>query len=154
MKKILLLLVSSILVISCKFDKAPEFVRVSSINVSDYTPEKITLTSDLVFNNPNHVGGVLQAENIKVIINNIEMGTVNSPDFIVPSLHEFSVPIEFVFSYKDIFKDPENLLVNILNAATNKKINVRYVGNITYKLNVFTYDYPLEYSQEIHLKKQ
>ena len=81
------------------------------------------------------------------------MGTLSSPDFIIPKLNDFSVPIEFVFSYKDIFKDPENLLENILNAATEKKLEVRYVGNLTYKFNVFTYDYPLDYSQKISLKK-
>lgn len=153
MKKILLVLLTSVLIISCKFNETPEFVRVSSIYFTDYSPESITLSTDLVFKNPNHVGGILQASDIKVFINNIDMGTLNSPDFIVPKLNDFSVPIEFVFSYKDIFKDPENLLENILNAVTEKKLEVRYVGNLTYRLNVFTYDYPLDYSQEISLKK-
>lgn len=153
MKKILLVLLTSVLIISCKFNETPEFVRVSSIYITDYSPESITLSTDLVFKNPNHVGGILQASDIKVFINNIDMGTLNSPDFIVPKLNDFSVPIEFVFSYKDIFKDPENLLENILNAVTEKKLEVRYVGNLTYRLNVFTYDYPLDYSQEISLNK-
>jgi len=153
LKKILFILFTSVLLISCKFDETPEFVRVSSLNITDYSPESLTLSSDLVFKNPNHVGGILQADDIKVFINNIDMGTLSSPDFIVPKLNDFSVPIEFEFSYKDIFKDPENLLENILNASIEKKLEVRYVGNLTYKLNVFTYDYPLDYSQEISLKK-
>ncbi len=152
MKRIIFLLVITSIFTACKYDETPEFIRVSSIEVIDYSPESITLASDLIFNNPNHVSGILQADNIKVFINNIDMGTVNSPDFIVPAKNELSVPIEFIFSYKDIFKDPENLLGNILNVATEKKLDVRYVGNLTYKLKVFTYDYPLDYSQEISLK--
>lgn len=153
MKKILLFLITTVSFISCNFNETPELVKVSTIKITDYTPENITLTSDLVFNNPNHVGGILQADNIKVFVNDIDMGFINSPDFIVPVLDEFTVPIEFVFSYTAIFKDTENLLKNILNAATDKKIKIKYVGNLTYKLKMFSYDYPLDYSQEISLKK-
>jgi len=152
-KKILLFLITTVSFISCNFNETPELVKVSTIKITDYTPENITLTSDLVFNNPNHVGGILQADNIKVFVNDIDMGFINSPDFIVPVLDEFTVPIEFVFSYTAIFKDTENLLKNILNAATDKKIKIKYVGNLTYKLKMFSYDYPLDYSQEISLKK-
>lgn len=153
MKKNLLLLLYSILLLSCNLNETPEFVRVSTIKIADYNPDNITLASSLVFNNPNHVGGILQADNIKVFVNDMDMGYINSPDFIVPALEEFTVPIEFIFSYQDILKDTQNLLKNILNAATDKKIEVRYVGILTYKLNVFSYDYPLDYSQEISLKK-
>lgn len=153
MKKILLLLIVSVALISCNVNETPEFIRVSTIKIVDSTHENITLASDLVFSNPNHVGGILQADKIKVLVNDIDMGTINSPDFIVPALDEFKVPVEFSFSYRDILNDPENLLKNILSAATDKKIDVRYIGKLTYKLNVFSYDYPLDYSQEISLKK-
>lgn len=153
MKKILVVLVTFFLLVSCKFNETPEFVSVSAIEITDYTSEKITLNSDLVFNNPNHLGGVLQANDIKVFVNNIDMGNINSEDFKIPPQTTFTVPIEFEFSYKDIFKDPENLLQNVLNAVTEKKIEVKYIGKLTYKLNVFSYDYPLDYSQEISLKK-
>lgn len=158
MKKTLSLLlipiaISTFLFISCKFNERPEFVKVSTIDLVDYSNENITLLADLVFKNPNHVGGTLQADNIKVFVNNIDMGYVNSQDFIIPAQREFTVPIEFEFSYNVIFKDTENLLQNVLNVLTDKKLEIRYVGKLTYKFNQFSYDYPLDYSQEISLNR-
>ena len=81
------------------------------------------------------------------------MGNINSVDFDVPAQDEFTVPVEFEFPYDKIFQDKENVLLNVLNTLSDKKIKVLYKGTITYKLNVFSYDYPLDYSQEISLKK-
>lgn len=153
MKKIILFLFISIFTQSCKVNETPEFIKVSNIDVANYTAKEITLTSDLVFHNPNYLGGVLQAKDITVFANNIDMGNINSPDFKVPAQEEFIVPIEFKFSYDKVFEDQENLLINVLNTLTSKKIEVKYQGTITYKLNIFSYDYPLDYSQEINLKK-
>ncbi len=154
MKRILLwFVVSSFFVQACTVNKNPEFVQISNIAVMDYNPKSITLSADLDFLNPNHLGGTLQLTDIHVLINNMDMGTITSGDFKVPAQDEFTVPMRFEFPYENIFQDKENILNNILNTLTNKKIDVHYKGNITYKLNLFSYDYPLDYSQEILLKK-
>lgn len=154
MKKILLLLIISILTQSCKINETPEFVGVACIDVLKYNQKSITISSDLIFHNPNHLGGVLQASEIEVYVNEINMGNINSADFDVPAQDKFTVPVEFEFPYDKIFQEKENVLLNVLNTLTDKKINVRYKGTITYKLNVFSYDYPLDYSQEISLRKK
>jgi len=150
---ILLLAFGTYLFISCKFNERPDFVSVSNVKLVDYSKENIILLAELVFSNPNHVGGTLQADNIKVLVNDIDMGFINSPDFTVPAEQEFTVPIKFKFSYHAIFKDTENLLQNVLNTLTDRKLNIRYIGTIKYKFNQFYYDYPLDYSQEISLSK-
>ncbi len=154
MQKYSILLLLSLLVFSCKLNETPEFIKVSNINLKEYSSDKITLTSDLVFHNPNEVGGILQVSDIKVFVNEIDMGNINSADFMVPTQDEFTVPIEFEFPYSKIFEDKENILLNVLNTLTDKKINVNYKGSITYKLKLFSYDYPLDYSQEISLKNK
>ena len=154
MQKYGILIFLSLLVFSCKLNETPKFIKVSNINLKEYRSDKITLTSDLVFHNPNQIGGILQFSDIKVFVNTIDMGNIKTIDFKVPAQDEFTVPIEFEFPYSKIFKDKENILLNVLNTLTEKKINVEYKGTITYKLKLFSYDYPLDYSQEISLKKK
>jgi len=106
----------------------------------------------LVFQNPNSIGGVLQANEVKVWVNTIDLGNVNSDDFQVPSKKEFTVPILFEIPYNRIFKDKENIVLNVLTALQTKTIEVSYKGNVTYKLGAFTYDYPMDYTEIIDLK--
>jgi len=94
MKRIIILLIISILSQSCKINETPKFVRVSSIDVINYNPKSITLHSDLVFHNPNHLSGVLQVSEIKVFVNEIDMGNINSVDFDVPAQDELR-PLQY-----------------------------------------------------------
>lgn len=154
MIKIGLFIIGFLSLVSCSINEYPEFVTVSAIDVTNYSSKKITIKSDLVFKNPNHLGGVLNASNIKVRVNNIDMGYINTPDFKVPIQDKFTMPIEFEFPFAKIIQDKENLLLNVLNTLTEKKLKITYTGIVTYKYKIFSYDYPLEYSQEINLKKR
>ena len=142
----------SLFTISCSVNETPEFVKISNVLVKDYSSETITITSDLVFHNHNSIGGVLQVNQVKVWVNTIDLGNVNSDDFQVPSKKEFTVPIVFEIPYNRIFKDKENIVLNVLTALQTKTIEVSYKGNITYKLGAFTYDYPMDYTEIIDLK--
>lgn len=143
----------SLFAISCSVNKTPEFVTVSNLSVKDYSTETITVTSELVFLNPNSVGGILQVNDVKVWVNKTNLGNVNSDDFKVPSNKEFTVPIIFKIPYNRIFKDKENIVLNVLQAFQTKSIEISYKGNITYKLGVFSYDYPVDYTEIIDFKK-
>ncbi|HIP48800.1 MAG TPA: hypothetical protein EYG92_07540 [Lutibacter sp.] len=143
---------TSVFLISCTVNETPEFIKVSNVGIENYSTETITVTSDLVFQNPNSIGGVLQANEVKVWVNTIDLGNVNSDDFQVPSKKEFTVPILFEIPYNRIFKDKENIVLNVLTALQTKTIEVSYKGNVTYKLGAFTYDYPMDYTEIIDLK--
>jgi len=143
------LLFITIILQSCTVNEMPEFIKVSNVDISDYSTETITVTSDLLFHNPNSVGGILQVNQIKVWVNDIDLGNLNSANFKVPAKKEFSVPIVFDVPYKKIFKDKNNIVLNVLNALNKKSIEVNYKGNITYKLGVFSYDYPVDYVEVV-----
>lgn len=138
--------------ISCSLNETPEFIEISNIGVKNYSKETITLTSDLVFHNPNNIGGTIQVNQIKVWVNNTDLGNVNSSDFQVPSKKEFSVPVVFKIPYNRILKDRKNMVLNMLNALNTQSIEVHYKGDITYKLGSFKYDYPVDYTEVIDLK--
>ena len=142
----------SVFLISCTLNEIPEFIKVSNVSIENYSSKAITVTSDLIFHNPNSIGGVLQVNQIKVWVNSIDLGNVNSTDFQVPPKKEFTVPIVFEIPYNRIFKDKENIVLNVLTVLQTKNIEVSYKGNITYKLGSFSYDYPVDYTEVIELK--
>jgi len=92
MKKLILLSIILITIVSCKVNEKPEFLRVENIKVLESTREHITLKADAFFMNNNNVSGQLQTDEIKVFVNGNEMANVSSENFKVPAKKEFSIP--------------------------------------------------------------
>jgi len=112
MKKLIILLTITVCFLSCSIKEKPEFLRVENIEVADSNSEFIILTADAFFNNPNSVGGKLETKGITITVNDIEVATVSSKEFDVPSKKEFSIPLS-------------------ANIPTNKLCNAQYKLRIT-----------------------
>ena len=135
------LLFSLFLLFSCTVTEKPEFVKLDSIKVANSNSKEIELVADAHFLNKNSVGGKLQLNNIKVLLNETEVAVVNSSTFQVPKKEEFTIPISVKIPHKKLFK--KNKLTNVLNMLIKKEVAIQYKGIITYKLGDFSYDYPL-----------
>ena len=137
---------------SCKYDVYPVFSGVNSIDIKESSSKGITIQSDLVFLNPNQIGGILQAKNIHILVNDIDLGTLNTPDFQVPAEKEFVIPITFQITYDKIIKN--NILNNLLTSFINKELKIYYKGTVHYKYGIISYDYPIDYTEIIKLNKK
>lgn len=152
MKKILLVFVFLGLV-SCTVSETPEFVGIEKVSIQKFDGEVIEVFASLKFLNPNNLGGTLKCDNIKVMVNNLKVGVINSEVFEVPSKKEFRLPLVVKVPYDELFKsEGKNLFKNILNAVFEQKITINYTGTIKYKLRGFSVDYLLNYSDTISLK--
>lgn len=150
MKKALLLLVINSLSLSCSVNEKPEFLRVENIKVLESTSESITLTADAFFINPNDVGGELNTDEIKVLVNNNEIGTVSSESFKVPAKKEFSIPLKATILTKKLFN--ENNLGGLIGSLFSKKIKVQYKGDINYKVFGFSHTYTIDKTEDVKIK--
>ncbi|WAC02042.1 hypothetical protein N7U66_19940 [Lacinutrix neustonica] len=112
--------------------------------------EFIIMRGDAFFNNPNHVGGQLETEGLKIRINDIDMGTVSSQTFKVPSHKEFSIPLTVNIPSKKLLN--LNTLSSILNSVLNKGMQVQYKGDIKYTLFGFSHQYQIDDIQDIKIK--
>ncbi|PCI00916.1 MAG: hypothetical protein COB81_08050 [Flavobacteriaceae bacterium] len=153
MKKLLVIFVFLGLV-SCTISKAPEFVGVEDVSIQKFDGKEIEVLASLKFLNPNSLGGSLRCDDIKVLVNDLNVGVVSAELFEIPSKKAFTVPVLAKIPYDQLFKrDRKNLLKNILNVLLEQKLKITYTGNVTYKLGKLTYDYPLNYSDTIFLKR-
>src|SRR5690606_815769 len=125
--------------LSCSLTEKPEFLRVENINVVDSNSKVIILSADAFFNNPNAVGGHLKTDSIKVIVNNIEVASISSEKFKVPSKKEFSIPLQATIPTQRIFN--LNNLGSLLDSYLNKTVKVQYLGDIKYTIYGISHNY-------------
>ncbi|WP_452223016.1 LEA type 2 family protein [Lacinutrix chionoecetis] len=150
MKKLIILSTIIFVVFSCNITDKPEFLRVENIEIEESNSEFIVLTADAFFNNPNTIGGKLETEGIKVVINDIEVGTVTSKTFDVPAKKEFSIPLKANIPANKLLN--LNNLSGILNSVLNKGVQVHYKGDIKYKVFGFSHKYTVDEIQDVKIK--
>jgi len=140
---------------SCTVSEKPEFIKVNSVKIKETTVKNFTLEAKLLFFNKNDIGGTLQAHNVHIFVDSLDVAVLQSELFKVPKKEEFEVPLQVTIPYKKVFDtNKQDLLENIMNMILRKKVLVQYKGEITYKLGVFEYNYPLDYQQEVTIQKR
>ena len=150
MRKFLILLFFSILITSCKVNEAPEFIAVDNIQVVDATTEKLILSADAHFKNPNDVGGKLSTENIVVYVNEVETAKIMTEEFEVPAKEDFTIPLVAEVPTDSILSDKS--IGGLLASLFSEKLQVRYKGDIKYKVFGFSSTYSIDQSEEVKIK--
>ncbi len=155
MKKFLLLSTIFALTTACTLSKKPKFKYIGNLVVKNVSMRDITLKADAFFDNPNSLKGKLSIDDIHVFVDNIDVGTISSQEFEVPSESEFSIPLEGTFSLSKIYKENKNkLLGSVLKVIQTDSLNIEYKGTIKYRLGSFSYPYKIEKEQKVSLKQK
>lgn len=153
MKLKCLFVLSFFFALSCTVTEKPEFIKVKDVKIISANTKEIIIQTDLLFYNKNNVGGNIETKNINVLLDSIKVATMKTSLFKIPKESEFVVPLTTNIPYDKIFNDnKKNILGNLLNILTSKKMKVQFKGDVSYKLGAFNYDYPLDYSEEISFK--
>lgn len=150
MKKIILLSITVLFCLGCSVNEKPEFLRVDNIKVLESTSTYVTITADAYFLNPNDIGGELQSDGIKVIINNNEMATVSSESFKVPAKKEFSIPLKANVPTDSLFSNKS--LSGLIGSLFSQKLKVQYLGDIKYKVFGFSHTYLVDKTETVKIK--
>ncbi|SDX09760.1 Late embryogenesis abundant protein [Lutibacter oricola] len=149
MKRLLLFVLVCSLV-SCSVRETPEFVTVKNIKVLKSDKKNLTLKGDALFKNPNIIGGKLQADGIKVLVNGNEVAEVSSEVFNVPSEKEFTIPLLVDIPVNKVFTDKN--LGSLLGSILTKKMEVKYIGKINYKILGFSHSYTVDETETVKIK--
>ena len=150
MKKIIFILLPIIILTSCNMIKAPEFKGIEKIDLKKNKQGKTVLVAYAKFHNPNLLGGKFKISDIKVHINDKFFANLNSQTYKVPSIKDFSIPLEVDFDAK--YFNKSNLL-DALNSVLNNQLKVQYKGKIYYVSHGLNVPYNIDYTQEVKLLK-
>ena len=135
---------------SCSVSEKPIFIKVDNVKVSSFTGDTIRLKANAFFTNPNDVGGKIATDEIKVIVNGVEVAQVSSDEFEVPARKEFTIPLKVAIPAKKVFDNNKNgVLGGLLNSFLKKSIEVQFKGDLKYKFFGFSSEYPIDEIQNI-----
>jgi hypothetical protein len=138
---------------ACTVNKEPEFKAIENVKVINYSISTITIASDLVFFNPNSIGGKLELTDLKIYSNDLLLAETKSQVFKAPAKKDFTIPLTTQIRTNNLIKNRKDLMALAMNASLELKIPLHYKGNIVYKLGKLSYTYPIDFETEVSLEK-
>ena len=138
------------MLLSCTVNEAPEFIGLDNIEIRDASGKFINVTADAHFKNPNSIGGKLKTKGIKIYVNDVEMATIVSEEFEVPSKADFKIPLMADIPTDSLFSDKS--IGGLLGSLFSESLKVRYKGDIKYKVFGFSYTYPIDQTENVKIK--
>ena len=153
MKNSLYFILSLLLFTSCSLTKQPVFVKIDNVKVMHFSSDTLRLKAVAFFENPNNVGGKISTDEMKVIVNGVEVAEVFSDEFRVPAKNTFQIPLYANILTKDILKGfKTGLLSGLINTVLAKKIMIRIKGNLQYDVYAFKKEFLVDKTEEIKIK--
>ena len=149
---VLLLLLLSVM--SCTVTEEPTFVKVKDIYLKKLNNNEYALNGQLVYHNPNDVGGTLTNINLKLNLDEYFLGDFNK-DLNIPivSNSDFEVPLSHNIDFSKLKLDQE-LFTLLLSAAMSKEVDFSYKGDVKLKIAGVQFTLPVESSQTIPFSKK
>ncbi len=131
----------------------PEFLRIDKVDVVHADLKNIALKADAIFLNHNHLGGTLRTDNIDVFVDDHLVANVSTEEFKVPAQDEFTVPLSVNFDTSKLLgREDNNLLGSLLKQFLDRKVVVRFKGELGYKVAGYNSSYPIDHIEEIQIK--
>lgn len=141
------------LMCSCNINEKPVFIKIDNLQLISFKRDTIRLKANAFFKNPNDVGGKIATDEIKVIINDIEVAQVSSDEFKVPARNEFTVPLNVAIPAKKVFDNNKNgFLGGLLSSVLKKSVKVKFKGDLKYKVFGYSSNYPVDITQDVKIK--
>ncbi|MBS9775045.1 MAG: LEA type 2 family protein [Tenacibaculum sp.] len=147
MKKILSILVITLIIVGCSVKKKPTFIKVDGIKVLSFKNDTVKLQAKAYFKNENDIGGKISTDEVKVFVNKVEVAKVSSKEFEVPANKEFHVPLLVNIPSKSILKS--NGLEGLIKSVLKRSVQVEFKGDIKYKVLGFSSTYSIDETKEV-----
>lgn len=147
-----LLLILLLSFTACKVNKNPEFKSIKNVRINNYSISTISVSADLVFFNPNSIGGNLELTDLKIYSKNLLLTTIKSKTFKAPAKKEFTIPLTTEIRTSNLIKNRKDLMNLAMNAGLDMEIPLHYKGTIIYKLAGLKYNYPIDFETTVPLK--
>lgn len=130
--------------------QTPDFTNLKNVKITSANLNKMVLSGDAVFNNPNAIGGKLTKTDIHIKVNDVDITDIQQNVSIdVPKNSDFSVPVNFSFNPKKLASDNKGFLKNALKSFVNKDLTVEYNGSVTVEVLGMSFDVPVEYTEKV-----
>lgn len=153
MKKGLYFLGLILILYSCSVKKPPVFLKVDDIKLISFTSDTIRLNANAYFENPNDVGGKISTDEIKVILNGVEVAQVSAKEFKVPARKDFTIPLLVNIPKKNILENKKDIFLGgLINSIITNKVKVQFKGTLKYAVFGFKKEFLVDKTEELKIK--
>jgi len=150
MKQLLIIFTILLTFFNCSVTKKPEFINIKNIHIKESNSKFVTVTANATFLNKNRIGGELQTDGIKVLINNSEIASISTEKFKVPAKQEFAIPLTAHIPTDSLFSNKN--LSGLLGSFFAKKLKIQYLGDIKYKIWGVSHTYKVNKTENLKFK--
>jgi len=136
---------------SCVSLQAPTFQSVEKVEVAKSTLKEITITGNVLMNNPNQKAIDLKEMQIKMLSNGNDLGTfMQEVSTSIEAKSDFTIPFAISFDPKQM---GESLLSTVLSAMSDQKLKLSFRGfvKVQGKDKKRGFKIPIIYSQSLKL---
>jgi LEA14-like dessication related protein len=120
---------------------------MQSLSLSSVSSNEVLLKGEGLFYNPNSMSLTLQEMNVKLFVNDEEMGVCQQElNQKIKSKSDFTVPIEVKFPPDKLYK---NLFQGLLGMLTKQEYEVRYVGEVKMKAYGVSFTVPVDEKKKV-----
>ena len=98
----------------------------------------------------NDIGGKLKTDEIKIYVNDNEVGYVSSESFKVPAKDEFTIPLKATIPVDSLLSGKS--IGGLIGSLFSKTMKVQYKGDIIYKTLGFSYTYGVDETEDVKIK--
>ena len=135
MKKLILVIslafITALAVQSCTPLQAPTFTTMSDVAISESNLNRITVTGNILMNNPNEKAIDLAEISIRMLSNGNELGTFSQSEVVpVDAKSDFKIPFTISFAPTKL---GDSLMSTAMSVFSKKKLKVSFRGFVKVK---------------------
>lgn len=129
-------------------EEAPVFKDIKNVKIGGIRGDKILLTGDAIFYNPNRQTIRLRKSAISIEMKGKKMADLTQTHkTIIKGQEEFSVPVDALINIEDL-----DFLNNLFGLLEGKRVELRYYGTISISYKGLPVKIPLDHKEEVRLK--
>ncbi len=132
MRYLSLIIISTLILASCTSITEPTLVDVKNVKVLDMNKDKVDITADMIFNNPNAFALDLAKANIVASIDSVEVSTITQEyDAIMPANEDFPMPVRITMDLKKLYQQDGLMAISKgLKIMSQRRLDVHFKGSI------------------------
>lgn len=136
---------------SCSSILEPTVERIVDVDLVEMTKSKLELNAFMVLKNPNGFALDLEAADITVFADEIELAKINQTyETSMPEKGEFNMPVNINLDLDRLYREnPIEALGKGIQIMSDKKINLKFKGSIMVGKGFAKVSVPIDQTEEV-----
>lgn len=140
------------LVNACTNFETPSFERLADLKLKAIDSNTLSLTANAWYSNPGLLSGYFTRTEIKVLMENYQLGTIDHTERIKVTAHKkFSIPISIRLDIKNLVHEDKTVLNTAIKGLLTKNMALQFSGTTYFELAGMEWAVPVNCTENVSL---